>query len=74
MPARTAEPSTPRPPENDPARPARTLREGFDRLYPQMPAWQRSMTVAFIRLHHAVAFLAAERLLRRWRGGGGPER
>jgi len=61
-------------PRTTPRPPARTLREGIDRLYPQMPAWQRSMTVAFIRLHHAVAFLAANRLLRRWRRGGGEER
>jgi hypothetical protein len=61
-------------PKTTPPPAARTLREGIDRLHPGMPAWQRSMIVAVIRLHHAVAFLVADRLLRRWRGGGGDRR
>jgi hypothetical protein len=45
---------------------AASLRESIERLYPEMPAWQRSMTLFFMRFHHWLAFAAADRLLRRW--------
>ncbi|MDX6644444.1 MAG: hypothetical protein QOK40_171 [Miltoncostaeaceae bacterium] len=55
----------------DPRRPGpRSLREGIDRLYPEMPAWQRSMLLLFMRVQHALAFAVVNRLLRRWSAGG----
>jgi hypothetical protein len=57
--------------ESGPSPAARTIREGIDRLHPSAPAWQRAMIVRLIRLQHAIAFLVAERLLRRRRDDRG---